>query len=670
MGFFRFTPIDIRAGFDERDQFAHFEDMPGGLAGLRNEIDKIHSLGTRIILGYCYWSEYDRVGADAWESEKVQSYNKLLDLAAAVDADGAVMDCMSSTPDEIIEGSRQRGKALLPYNEGDPSWWESQTNLLGRIHDAGPMYEFNLKRYVAPHHPILRVTGPGTWGKRMRNDFVLSFFNGHGVEILTMFPERHPDCRADWPILARALDILRTNRECFTAPDWEPLVPTLDQKVWANCWPAGDKAIYTLCGTSPTGHRGELLKLKHQPGYHYVDLWDYRPISCRSVDGFDILDYDIEGYTPDQGAPHGTGDYSPGCIAVFPELLAVSRYFEMLNITVRDVQPDDALEIWLGTVRPDQQPLVLPAASQVEVDLLQEFGHTNEAIIVRLIDKNRQLKDVQTLPADPFRFFRLEKPRRVKASKAAQEGMIRVPGGEFMYSIQPSQPHWQYTYYNQEPNHETLYTTHPGLPPQRVAVPPFWIDRYPVTNAQFAAFVEATGYLQGASVPGVLKQNFLKHFQDGKPPVGQENHPVVYVSYEDALAYCQWAGKRLPTEVEWQLAAGGGDGRLYPWGNEVDDSKYNSSGTGTTPVDAHPAGASPVGVEDLVGNVWQWTASLMTEGQHDVVFIRGGCWYKAPEGTWWVKGGLHRINDHHPFPLFGPGMNRCSTVGFRCAADD
>ncbi|MGI6565855.1 MAG: hypothetical protein ACOX3I_00570 [Limnochordia bacterium] len=128
---YEFWPFWPRAGFDERDQFAHFEDMPGGLAGLRNEIDKIHSLGTRIILGYCYWSEYDRVGADAWESEKVQSYNKLLDLAAAVDADGAVMDCMSSTPDEIIEGSRQRGKALLPYNEGDPSWWESQTNLLG-----------------------------------------------------------------------------------------------------------------------------------------------------------------------------------------------------------------------------------------------------------------------------------------------------------------------------------------------------------------------------------------------------------------------------------------------------------------------------------------------------------------------------------------------------------
>ena len=71
----------------------------------------------------------------------------------------------------------------------------------------------------------------------------------------------------------------------------------------------------------------------------------------------------------------------------------------------------------------------------------------------------------------------------------------------------------------------------------------------------------------------MLKQNFLKHFQDGKPPVGQENHPVVYVSYEDALAYCRWAGKRLPSEVEWQLAVGGGDGRLHPWGNEVDDSK-------------------------------------------------------------------------------------------------
>jgi len=81
--------------------------------------------------------------------------------------------------------------------------------VLGRIHNDLPMPEFNLKKYMLPHHPQLRVCEPGNTGKRMRNDFVVSFFNGHGVEINTMFPERNPATDADWPILARACCTLR-----------------------------------------------------------------------------------------------------------------------------------------------------------------------------------------------------------------------------------------------------------------------------------------------------------------------------------------------------------------------------------------------------------------------------------------------------------------------------
>jgi iron(II)-dependent oxidoreductase len=666
---YEFWPFWPRAGFDDRNQFDHFRDMPGGLDGLRAEIDHIHDLDIRVILGYCYWSEYDQVGSTGWEQAKHQSYGELLDLALTLDADGVVMDCMSTTPEEIIEGSRSRGKALLPYNEGDPSWWDSQTNLLGRIHDSEPMCQFNLKKYMAPHHPILRVTGPGAWGKRMRNDFVLSFFNGHGVEILTMFPERHPDCRQDWPILVRALDILRSNRQSFASKTWDPLVASLNPEVWINKWPAGEKTIFTLCGTAPTGHSGDLLKLEHQPEVHYVDLWRYRALAPRHSDGYDILEYEIDPYSPGHGAPHGTGDYSPGCIGVFPALLSLSRNFEMLEISVQDPQPQDIIEIWVDTVGPEEEPVVYPAKSRIEVNLYEQFGYTNDAIIVRLVDRQRQLRDVQVLEADAFRFFRLEKPHLVKGSGSTLEGMIRIPGGTYMYSIKPSQPYWQYTYYNVAPSNKGLYTTHPGLPATEVELPDFWIDRYPVTNAQFAAFVEATGYLQGDSVSPVQKQNFLKHFRSGLPPVGQEDHPVVYVSYEDALAYCRWAGKRLPTEVEWHYAAGGMDSRAYPWGNEIEEGKYNNTGTGTTPVHAYPGGASPFGVEDMVGNIYHWTASLMTNGQHDLIFLRGGCWHRSPEGIWWIKGGLRRINDHHPFPLFGPGMNRCSTVGFRCVVD-
>lgn len=75
-------------------------------------------------------------------------------------------------------------------------------------------------------------------------------------------------------------------------------------------------------------------------------------------------------------------------------------------------------------------------------------------------------------------------------------------------------------------------------------------------------------------------------------------------------------------------------------------------------------------MEDLVGNVWQWTAGLTDNGRHFVAFVRGGSWYSPPKGTWWVAGGPRPITDHHPLPLMGPGMNRLATVGFRCVRDE
>jgi len=94
-------------------------------------------------------------------------------------------------------------------------------------------------------------------------------------------------------------------------------------------------------------------------------------------------------------------------------------------------------------------------------------------------------------------------------------------------------------------------------------MPVFWMDKHPVTNAQFKTFLDATKYRPADAA------NFLKHWVGNKPPKGQENHPVVYVSYEDAQAYARWAGKRLPTEREWQYAAQTPDGREWPWSTQT-----------------------------------------------------------------------------------------------------
>ncbi|MBN1250275.1 MAG: SUMF1/EgtB/PvdO family nonheme iron enzyme [Anaerolineae bacterium] len=141
------------------------------------------------------------------------------------------------------------------------------------------------------------------------------------------------------------------------------------------------------------------------------------------------------------------------------------------------------------------------------------------------------------------------------------------------------------------------------LPQHPLALPGYWIGRCPVTVAQFRVFAESSGYQP--------RNKFSLH--------GQDDHPVTCVTWYDALAYCQWLAERtglpvaLPTEAQWEKAARGADGRIYPWGNEWDATRCNTAEGGKwnkTSVGAYPNGAGPYGCADMVGNVWEWTRSL------------------------------------------------------------
>jgi formylglycine-generating enzyme required for sulfatase activity len=195
--------------------------------------------------------------------------------------------------------------------------------------------------------------------------------------------------------------------------------------------------------------------------------------------------------------------------------------------------------------------------------------------------------------------------------------------------------------------------------PRAVQMQPFSMDRYEVTNAQFRAFLEASGYQ-----PAVT-HNFLRHWQGGFPDA-LADHPVTWVSLEDARAYAAWAGKRLPTDMEWQWAAQGPDGRAWPWGPDFDPTACNGDSAGTTPVAAYPRNVSPWGVADLVGNVWEWIDVEVTDGWHRWCFIRGGSYYQAKGSMWYVEGGAQPVAHHHKFLLLYPGLDRCATIGFRC----
>lgn len=204
--------------------------------------------------------------------------------------------------------------------------------------------------------------------------------------------------------------------------------------------------------------------------------------------------------------------------------------------------------------------------------------------------------------------------------------------------------------------HPTLFL---GETPQRkVPVAGFLIDRYPVTNAQYKRFVEATGH------------HAPWNWNGREYPEGMGEHPVTCVNWHDADAYARWAGLRLPTEAEWEKAARGTDGRLYPWGNQwrddatrADDPAQPQTRALTTPVGAFPAGASPYGVLDLCGNVAEWTSTPAQafDPKHN------WAWYV-------VKGAGGAMSQRYNFRCAARNFSAHSSrshpwLGFRCAKD-
>lgn len=221
---------------------------------------------------------------------------------------------------------------------------------------------------------------------------------------------------------------------------------------------------------------------------------------------------------------------------------------------------------------------------------------------------------------------------------------------------------------------------YPENPSHTVYLDGYWIDKYEVTTGQYALCVDA-GVCRLPWSPGSETQT--RYF--GEPEYS--NYPVIWVSWFMARAYCEWAGRRLPTEAEREKAARGTDGRKYPWGNDpvsgervnycdvdcprsyankMDDDGY----PGTAPVGSYPEGASPYGAMDMAGNVWEWTGTLLktypydaTDGREDLEASGHRVWRGGPysNGPWWMRTSLR----YHSVPQYW-----WFNLGFRCASSE
>ena len=251
-----------------------------------------------------------------------------------------------------------------------------------------------------------------------------------------------------------------------------------------------------------------------------------------------------------------------------------------------------------------------------------------------------------------------------KPAPAPPEGMVAIPAGDFDFRVAGIEIEGgndpgvdvQYPWENMpRRNHSTHMRVHA-----------FYIDRTPVTNAEFKRFLDATHYRPADD------HNFLRDWKDNAFPAGWENKPVTWVSIEDARAYAAWSAKRLPHEWEWQYAAQSSDGRAYPWGSEWSADAVPAVDPGPLPrplsdVQAHPRGASASGVLDLEGNVSQWTDEFRDEHTRAAI-VRGGAAYQ-PHGSIWYFPQTYRLDEHQKYLLMSPGHDRSATIGFRCVVD-
>jgi formylglycine-generating enzyme required for sulfatase activity len=256
-------------------------------------------------------------------------------------------------------------------------------------------------------------------------------------------------------------------------------------------------------------------------------------------------------------------------------------------------------------------------------------------------------------------------PKQEPAATAAPAGMAAIGPAEFEFVVDYRlRETGFYTSEDYEPERGFRIHKPASTQPRAVRLGRYAIDLTPVTNAQFADFLGQSGYRPRHG------ENFLRHWRNGRPPSGKEEHPVVWVDLDDARAYARWAGKRLPAEEEWQYAAQGPEARRYPWGNEMKPGACNSGESGgTTAVTAFPAGRSAFGCYDMSGNTWEWTESERSDGRTRFCIIRSGSWFRARGSDWYMDGGPQPCSFGAKFLLMWPGLDRCETVGFRCAAD-
>lgn len=629
---FGIWPTWPRLGLDQRNQWDMYRNLPGGTSQLRSFVIMSRQAGTRFFIAYNPWDNSTRLE---------DHYKGMASLIEETEADGVVLDTRGSSSFELQAAADSIRSGVVMYSEGMAVPGDMPGIISGRVHNAIYMSpELNLNKLIKPDFAIFRVCDVGE--DRIHREIAIAFFNGYGTELNMFRPGgRDEEYRNDLEYLSRTTFILRQNNDAFLDNDWTPLIETTADNVFVNKWESGEKVIYTVLNMRQEGLEGQLFKVDNKEGKHYVSLWNHENLTPLTENGTVYINAKASGWPASYSGTRREG--SVDCIAELPDILLSEITSD--SIRINSTGKGNVL-IWKGNPSYQTEYKEFRIANDTVIRIKDIFGYYEGKIVLQLIE-NKRLRDENVLfhkGGAPWIISRVERTER---SSGIPSDMVLIPGSLFTFSVTTNED----------------FIPYPDISGKTVKIDSFLIDKYPVTNAQYYDFLVNTGYRPADT------SNYLKHWQYGMYKQGQDKYPVVYVSYEDIMAYARWAGKRLPTQAEWQLAAQGLDNRQWPWGNDFHGTYCNNAFDRQTPVDAFPKGQSPYGVMDMVGNVWQLTNDMYFNGTNYFMIIRGGSYFKPDSSWWYIQGGPQPLDKTQIFLMVSPGFDRSATVGCRCVKD-
>jgi gamma-glutamyl hercynylcysteine S-oxide synthase len=624
-------------GIDDRNQLEMVRSMPGGVEGLRKMVEDFHRRGVKVLFPMMMWDQGTHDPGSPWP-------DAIAELMKAVDADGVNGDTQDGVPLAFSLAAEKIGHPLAFEPEGSPHDEQLAWDVL-----TWGQYTFQFVptvdhyRWLEPRH---QVNIQGRWLRDKTDNLQFAFFNGEGWESWeNVWGIWNGVTPRDGEATRRVATIERAVAPFLVSQEWEPFYPMRRYGVYASRWPVRDQTVWTIVNRNEYDVSGLQMTVPGGKDMRYFDLYhgvELKPV----IEGNDeVLAFDTEA--------HGYG-----------ALLATPG------------EPDAKFKNLMSKM------------AQMTAKPLSSYSHEWASIPQTLVEI-----------------------AATEVAKSTPEGMVRIEGGEYDFRVEGIEIEGmddvgvdvQYPWENSA----RRFHEHP------MKIKPFYIDKYPVTNAEFKKFLDMSHYHPKDD------QNFLKDWKSGTTyPEGAANKPVTWVSLEDAREYAKWAGKRLPHEWEWQFAAQGKDGRLYPWGNcdwqppagraveaaagasslsfpASPRAPEKSKAAGALPtvcnwgpgeadypaplpdrdrtmasasdVDAHPRGASPFGVMDMVGNVWQWTDEYVDEHTRAAI-LRGGSHYR-PVGSIWYFPQAYKNTQHGKLLLMAPSYDRSGAVGFRCVID-